>query len=196
MAFCAHCGNELPAGATFCPACGTPVQLGPAASSAAPVATPLSGFDVLTKDSKAQDYWLRRFVAFIIDAVIVFVVFFVLITIIALAVTVPLLFAGGFAPFGFIFGTLAILGGVVFILYFTVLEASSGATIGKRAFGLKVVSKTGSNPTLTEAFVRNLSKIYWLLVLLDVIVGLALAKNYEQKYSDQFVGTRVVSTKT
>jgi uncharacterized RDD family membrane protein YckC len=68
--------------------------------------------------------------------------------------------------------------------------------IGKRAFGLKVVSKTSSNPTLAEAFIRNLSKIYWLLLLMDAIVGLALAKNYEQKYSDQFVGARVVSTKS
>ena len=136
--------------------------------------------------------------AFVVDAIIVFVVFYILITIIALSVTVPFLFAG--AGFGGIvvlaFGALAILGGVVFILYFTVLEASSGATIGKRTFGLKVTSKMGSNPTLAEAFIRNLSKIYWLLLLLDVIVGLALTKGYQQKYSDQLVGTTVVSTRS
>ena len=156
----------------------------------------MSGIDALTKDSRALDYWVKRFVAFVIDAIIVFVVFYLLVAILAVAVTIPLLFTGGLAPFGLIFGTLAILGGVVFILYFTILEASSGATFGKRAFSLKVVSKTGSNPTLAEAFIRNLSKIYWLILLLDVIVGLAVAKNYQQKYSDQLAGTRVVLTKS
>lgn len=201
MAFCAHCGKELPAGATFCPACGTPAQ-GATTSTTAPSGTPstatTSGFESLTKDSKAQDYWLRRFVAFVIDAIIVFVVFYVLVTIIALSAAVPLLFSGvGYGGFVvLLFGTLAILGGVIFILYFTVLEASRGATIGKGMFGLKVKSKTGSNPTLAEAFIRNLSKIYWLLLLLDIVVGLAISKGYQQKYSDTLVGTTVVSTRT
>ncbi len=198
MAFCAHCGKELPAGATFCPACGTAVQGATAStgSTVGPSAAPMSGFESLTKDSKVQDYWLRRFLAFVIDAIIVFVVVFVLITIVAVTVTFPFLFLGGFAPFALIFGTFAILGGVIFILYFTILEASRGATIGKGIFGLKVKSKTGSNPTLAEAFIRNLSKIYWLLLLLDVVVGLAISKGYQQKYSDHFVGTTVISTRT
>jgi uncharacterized RDD family membrane protein YckC len=167
-------------------------------SAAVPSGSPMSGFDSLTKDSKAQDYWLRRFVAFVVDAIIVFVVFYVLVTIIAISATVPLLFAGvGYGGFVvLLFGTLAILSGVVFILYFTVLEASRGSTIGKGMFGLKVKSKTGSNPTLAEAFIRNLSKIYWLLLLLDIIVGLALTKGYLQKYTDTLVGTTVVSTKS
>jgi uncharacterized RDD family membrane protein YckC len=156
----------------------------------------MSGFESLTKDSKAQDYWLKRFVAFVIDAIIVFVVFYVLITLVVLTATFPFVFAGGFAPVVFIFGTLAILGGVIFILYFTVLEASRGSTIGKGMFGLKVRSKTGSNPTLVEAFIRNLSKIYWLLLLLDIVVGLAISKGYQQKYSDTLVGTTVVSTRS
>jgi uncharacterized RDD family membrane protein YckC len=198
LAFCAHCGKELPVGATFCPACGTPVQGATATmgSTIGPSAAPMSGFESVTKDSKAQDYWVRRFVAFVIDAILVFVVFYILITIVVFTATFPFLFAGAFAPFALVFGTLAILGGVVFILYFTILEASRGATIGKGMFGLKVRSKTGSNPTLGEAFIRNLSKIYWLLLLLDIVVGLAISKGYQQKYSDTLVGTTVVSTRT
>jgi len=55
-----------------------------------------------------------------------------------------------------------------------------------------VVSKSGTKPTFGDAFVRNLSKIYWLLLILDVIVGLAVSKEYNQKYSDHFLGTSVV----
>jgi hypothetical protein len=40
--------------------------------------------------------------------------------------------------------------------------------------------------------VRNISKVYWLLLLLDVVVGLATPKQYTQKFSDKLVGTSVV----
>lgn len=193
MAFCAKCGKELPAGATFCPACGTPVaQAEPSSTpsaTAAPTA-PMSGIDALTKDSKAQDYWIKRVIAFIVDALIVFVP----LAIITVIVTVFVAF-GGLNPFAlFLGGTISLLWGVLFILYFTLMESSMGATFGKRFFKLKVTGKTGGNPTIGQAFLRNLSKIYWLLLLLDVIVGLALSKGYQQKWSDQFLGTNVVLT--
>lgn len=185
MAFCSKCGKELPAAATFCPACGTPVTASGASTA------PVSGFETLTKDTKAQSYWVERLIAFFIDAVIVLVAF----AIIAALISVPFLFSGGPGVFGLVFSTLWVLEGLVLVLYFAIFETSSGATIGKRIFSLKVKSKTGGNPTFGEAFIRNLSKLYWLLLLLDVIVGLAVSKGYQQKYSDSFIGTTVVSTK-
>jgi uncharacterized RDD family membrane protein YckC len=155
----------------------------------------MSGFDALTKDSKAQDYWLKRLVAFVIDAIIVYAV----LAVIAVVVALPFLFfgaltGGGFGPAAFIFGGIfSLLSGLIFVLYFTVAESSTGASIGKRIFNFKVASKTGTNPGLGESFIRNLSKIYWLLLLLDVAVGLALSKGFQQKYSDRFLGTSVVS---
>jgi uncharacterized RDD family membrane protein YckC len=191
MAFCAKCGKELPAGATFCPNCGAPVGAATAgaAPGAAAASAPASGFETLTRDQKAQEYWIQRLVAFIIDAIIVYAVLAVLFIVVAF----PAFIFGGFG-FGFFFGAFAFLWGLIFVLYFAVLESSSGATIGKRIFQLKVRSKTGSNPNFAEAFIRSLSKIYWLLLLLDVIVGLALSKGYQQKYSDQLMGTTVVHT--
>ena len=183
--FCAKCGKELPLGATFCPNCGSPVAGG--TSAAATTTTPLSGIDAITKDQKAQEYWVLRFIAFIIDAVIVYVVLVVLTVLIAL----PALFSGGFAFFGAFFGGIAFLWGIAFVLYFAVLESTSGASIGKKAFSLKVISKTGSSPTFGEALIRNISKIHWLLLLLDVIVGLAVSKEYQEKYSDHLIGTKV-----
>jgi uncharacterized RDD family membrane protein YckC len=184
MAFCARCGKELPAGVAFCPNCGAPVGADATASSAP--STPDTGFTALTKDQKVQEYWVQRLVAFIIDAIIIYAALAVIFFFAAFS-----LFFGGFG-FAFFFGYFAFLWGLIFVLYFTVLESAQGATIGKRIFQLKVVSKTGSNPNFAEGFVRNLSKIYWLLLLLDVIVGLALSKGYQQKYSDQLMGTKVV----
>ena len=190
--FCPKCGSPVPDGAAFCPSCGAPLQAGasnapPSAPGSTTASGPASGFETLTKDQKAQEYWLWRLVAFVIDAIIVYFVLAVLTALIAL----PALL-GGVGFFGAVFGGLAFLWGIVFVLYFAVLESTRGASIGKGFFHLKVVSKTGSNPTLGEAFVRNISKIYWLLLLLDVIIGLAISKDYQEKYSDHLMGTKVV----
>jgi uncharacterized RDD family membrane protein YckC len=182
--FCAKCGKELPAGATFCPNCGAPVAGGP---SAAPTGY-VSGIDTLTKDQKAQEYWIWRLVAIVVDYIIVGIVWGA----IGVAVAFPSFFAGGGAFFGAILGGFAFVFGIIFVLYFAVTESVWGASLGKRLFNLKVRSKTGSNPTFGEAFVRNISKIYWLLLLLDVIIGLALSKGYDQKYTDHLMGTTVV----
>ena len=184
--FCAKCGKEVPAGATFCPSCGSPVS-GP--STAAPAA-PLSGVDALMKDSTAQGYWLKRLIALIIDGVIIGIV----VVVIAAIVAIPFFLAGAglVGQYAVFFGGFALVVGILLIFYFPLMETSYGATIGKQAMKLKVVSKTGSKPTFGEAFIRNISKIYWLLLLLDVIVGLATTKGYQQKYSDHLMGTSVV----
>lgn len=182
MAFCAKCGKEVPEGATFCPACGAPVGGAAAAPSA-----PVSGMDSLMKEQKAQEHWIRRLVALVIDVVIVAVV----VGIIAAIGFASVLLTGGVLGTIF-FGGFAIVAGVILIFYFPILESIRGATFGKQIMGLKVVSKTGSKPTFGEAFIRNVSKIYWVLLLLDVIVGLAVSKGYSQKYTDHLMGTSVV----
>ena len=184
LAFCAKCGKELPAGVTFCPNCGAPVQPG---ASTADSTAPMSGIDSLMKDSTAQGYWLRRLVALIVDGAIIAVVLGVI-----FAVAAASFFFGGFGAMTFFFGAFTILVGVLLILYFPLTESMWGASLGKRILGLKVVSKRGTNPTFVEAFVRNISKIYWLLLLLDVIIGLATSKGYQEKYSDHLMGTKVV----
>jgi uncharacterized RDD family membrane protein YckC len=190
MAFCASCGKELPAGVTFCPNCGAPVGL---ATPTQPqeAAAPMSGIDALTKDSKAQEHWGKRLAAIVIDAVVVYAVLWI----IAIPLIAVSIFTGGFAGFAFIAGTFSWVFGLIFVLYFAIAETTFGASLGKRLMGLKAVSKTGGNPNFAEAFIRNLSKINWLLLLLDVIVGLAVSKGYSQKYSDKLMGTSVTSTK-
>jgi uncharacterized RDD family membrane protein YckC len=192
--FCPRCGKPVPDGATFCPSCGASVQTAtPGAAPSQPTTEaqtpPLSGIDALMKDSAAQRYWLNRLLALIVDGLIVFIPLLIITVIVAVFVAI-----GGLTPFGLVVGgALSILWYFIFILYNMVMESTYGASFGKRSFHLKVVSKAGSNPNLGEAFIRNLSKIYPLLLLLDVIVGLAVTKGYQQKYSDKFMGTSVVS---
>jgi uncharacterized RDD family membrane protein YckC len=162
---------------------------GPAPSPpTGPTTPPLSGIDALMKDSTAQSYWLNRLLALVVDGLIVFIPLVIITVIVAVFVAIS-----GFTPFGIIVGGfVSIVWYFLFILYNMVMESTYGASFGKRFFHLKVVSKSGSNPNLGEAFIRNLSKIYWLILLLDVIVGLAVTKGYQQKYSDKFMGTSVV----
>ena len=141
------------------------------------------------KESGAQNYWFRRFVAFVIDAFIVGVI----LVVIAVAVAIPSFALSGTAGVtSFFAGAFAIVAGVILFLYFIVAEVTRGATIGKRAMHLKVVGPKGGNPTFAQSLVRNVSKIYWVLLLLDVVIGLATSKQYNQKYSDKLAGTSVV----
>ena len=181
MPFCAKCGKELDADAAFCPRCGTPV-------AGAKTGAPLSGIDSVIKEPVAQEFWMRRIIAFAIDAVIVYVILLVL----AIAFALPFFTIGTVARMAaMITGVLSLVAGVVLVIYFSFFETYAGSSFGKRAMGLVVRSKTGGNPTLVEAFARNISKIYWVLLFLDIIFGLATSKEYTQKLSDRFVGTYV-----
>ena len=82
--------------------------------------------------------------------------------------------------------------GLLYVLYFTIAESMYGGTIGKMMVGLKVTAVNGERPSLESSFIRNISKIYWVLLVLDVIGGLFIAKDPHQKYSDQIAQTTVV----
>ena len=181
--FCSKCGAQLQPGSAFCPSCGAPV------GQAGPTGVPLSGVDALIKESGAQSYWLRRLFAFVIDAIIVVVI----LVVVAVFVAIPTFVLSGTAGVtSFFAGVFAIGAGVILFLYFIVAEVTTGATAGKHALHLKVVGPKGGNPTFIESLVRNVSKIYWVLLLLDVVIGLATSKQYTQKFSDKLVGTSVV----
>ncbi|MDV3278544.1 MAG: RDD family protein [Nitrososphaerales archaeon] len=185
MAYCAKCGKELPEGSAFCPSCGAPA----AQAGAAPQA-PVSGFDTLVKESRAQGHWFRRLVAFVIDAIIVNIA----VGIVAFLLAIPFLLIGGIAMVGSLFaGVFSVVSGIALVLYFAIAEVATGASIGKHIMGLRVRTTSGGAPNFAETLVRNISKVYWVLLLLDVVVGLATSKGFTQKFSDKFIGTDVVS---
>lgn len=118
--FCSKCGAQLQPGSTFCPKCGAPVG-----EASGPTAAPLSGVDAVIKESGAQSYWIRRLVAFIIDALIVGVI----LVVVAVAVAIPSFALSGSAGMtSFFAGAFSVVAGVILFLYFIVAEVTRGAT--------------------------------------------------------------------
>jgi uncharacterized RDD family membrane protein YckC len=153
-----------------------------------------SELDNLAREHEAQEHWSYRLVSFIIDAIIVGIVFFTLEIIVLLALVVPALaFSGASFPFAAFGVSLASgLGSLALVFYFTFAEWMYGKSIGKAIFHLKVVTVDGSKLDFAKAFIRNISKIYWLLLLIDIVVGLISKTRRGQKYSDYIARTTVV----
>ncbi|MDH5448930.1 MAG: RDD family protein [Candidatus Bathyarchaeota archaeon] len=152
-----------------------------------------TGFERIGSDSRLQDHWIKRLVAFIIDSIIVWIGTLI----IAAIITIPLIIIAAvaglpwfiFNPFVFPF-----FAGVLSVLYFAFFESSYGWTFGKKIMNLKTVKLGGQMPPLDAAFIRNVSKIYWILVLIDVIIGLATPGDPHQRVSDRMARTTVVLT--
>jgi len=154
-----------------------------------------TGFEKIGSDSHLQDHWIRRLVAFIIDSIIVSVCTFIIAAII-IAPLVLIAAATGlpgymFDPFSFPF-----FAGILSVLYFTFFETYYGWTFGKRIMNLETIKLDGQKLSLDLALIRNISKIYWILVLIDTVIGLATKGDIHQKVTDRIAGTTVVSTGT
>ncbi len=152
-----------------------------------------TGFEKIGSDTRLQDHWIRRLIAFIIDSIIVAIATFIIVAVIAIPFIIVAALAGlpWFLtnPFAFPFFV-----GILSILYFALLESWYGWTFGKRIMNLKVVKNDGQKPPLDATLIRNISKIYWILILLDVIIGLATPGDPNQKTTDRIAGTTVTST--
>ena len=137
-----------------------------------------------------MNHWLLRLIAFIIDCIIIGIVA----GIIYFFVFMSLIFGGGLG-WGFYLGFPFLLG-ILELLYFMFMEASYGATLGKKVLGLQVQMVNGSKVTFDKVFIRNISKIFWLFLLLDWILGVATpGHDQRQKYTDRIAGTTVVQVK-
>jgi uncharacterized RDD family membrane protein YckC len=151
-----------------------------------------SGLSTLGRDSAAQEYWVKRLLAYVIDAVIVYAAIGLIVAATVLPAFLMDVFVPGASPqLPFLGGFLGTASSLIFVLYFTFAEATYGKTIGKRVMGLRTTTKGGGKPALGASFLRNFSKINWVLLLLDVILGLALEVGYTKKFSDRFLGTSV-----
>jgi len=154
-----------------------------------------TGFELLRDDKSVQNHWARRLIAYIIDVALVAVV----LTIIAIVVSIRFLIGIGFpavgtfpvvwaAWWGFWFGGPISL---VLFLYFLLAEGLYGRTLGKEIMGLRVQRVDGKPIDMRSSLIRNISKIYWVLLLVDVAVGLGTHGEMSQKWSDRYIGTKV-----
>ena len=172
---CVKCGKALPEDAAFCPRCGAAVRPGLQRTAA----------ERIGQDRLLQQHWIKRIIAVVIDSLIVGLATAIL----AIAIFFPVFWVSPLVVFNWLSFPFAL--GLVSVLYFTLIESIYGSTIGKGIVGLKVEAEDGGRPSLESAFVRNVSKIYWVLLLLDVIGGFLVAADPHQKYSDRIAHTTV-----
>jgi hypothetical protein len=111
LPFCARCGAQVPAGAGFCPSCGSPVG-----AASAQQQVPISGISTVSRDAQGQEYWAKRLLAYVIDAIVVDAVIGLAAAASALPAFLKGVFVTGYSPqmlpFGAYFGTFA---GLLFV---------------------------------------------------------------------------------
>ncbi len=137
-----------------------------------------------------MNHWFSRLTAYIIDGIIT--------GIIAAAIWFPLTLINGVAGSYFV-ENLAWLGfsfiwGIIQVVYFTALEARWGTSVGKRFLGFQVQQTNGAQLNFEKALIRNISKIFWPLLILDCLISaFSTGADKRQKFSDRIAQTTVVS---
>ncbi len=132
-----------------------------------------------------MEHFIKRFEAFIIDAIIVTLltalmnnILYVVFTLLGNAKVLA------YYPYGVLV--------IVTLVYFTVYEAKTNKTIGKRIIHLYVSDEEGYM-TYRKALVRNLTKLFWVPLIFDVILGKLF--NCPSRLFDKLAGTDVYSDK-
>ena len=105
----------------------------------------------------------RRIIAYVLDFFVVSAFMWVLSYLLSLIIN-PL-------DIGGTYGFFTILAPVLGFVYFVFLEKVKGSTIGKALMYLEVKSARGSNINWAQSIVRNLTKIYWIPIIFDWLIG-------------------------
>ncbi len=126
----------------------------------------------------------RRFVATLVDLILFLIVFVVV------AVVSGNAQASGGSVSASLTGTPALILDILFFLYYIVLEAVLGATLGKLLLGLRVVNVDGSRIGWGASIIRNLLRIIDVLPFF-YLLGAILIWTSPQR---QRLGDRVAKT--
>ena len=82
---------------------------------------------------------------------------------------------------------------VLMIIYFIVLEGTTGATLGKLCLGLRVVKIDGNKMDFMSSVIRNILRVVDALPTLNILgVWLILNSPENARFGDRVAGTRVV----
>jgi uncharacterized RDD family membrane protein YckC len=183
MPYCKKCGTELLASAKYCPKCGTAVLSEEALSapfeSAAPSAPALK-----------LAFWGERFVAWLIDIIIVgiFVGLLGLLSWFANGgVTWWSNWPGWLPFFNFNFG------GVIYFLYWMLMDGAYGQSLGKMIMHLKVTRLDGHPIGMGYAALESFGKAF--LLPLDVLLGWIFFPRRRQRVFNYISETVVVREK-
>jgi uncharacterized RDD family membrane protein YckC len=169
--YCTHCGKEISENSDSCPNCKASIRHQDGLSGTAA--------ERILSENDLQQHWVKRLIAILIDSIIV-----------GIATAILGLLTDVSGIFNWL--TLPFVMGLIYVLYFTLTESIYGYTMGKRLVNLKVIKANGKKPSLESAFIRNVSKFHFLLLLLDTLGGFFTSKDNHQRYIDQIANTTVV----
>ena len=203
--FCPFCGNELPISARFCAKCGSALESGPSQPAQQPLndmnqpqptgiqngygqpLAPQYGASGTLQGTAVQppatsvkyaDFG-DRFVAFIIDSIIV-----------------NLLLSIAFWPFGTdIIENKFVTGLVNFVYHFAMEMANGGAgqTLGKKIMKIRTVDSISLGAiTAQQAAIHIIGKVVFLPI--DVIIGLITNENTQPNKEDIRIMQRLAKT--
>jgi uncharacterized RDD family membrane protein YckC len=154
---------------------------------------------------------LDRFLARLIDGILIGIVTAIIVAILVVGI-IGLNGANAFGAYGGDYAASivsAIIGVVINLGYFVLMESSQGRTLGKMVMKLRVQGPSGGNPTIEESAKRN----WWLalpvlavvpivggligsLIELVVVIMIAVQINSDPErrpqLSDRFADTRVL----
>lgn len=156
---------------------------------------------------------MDRFLARLIDHVILFVANMVIVSFLVVSVLLSGSMAGGFG-FGsggnFVATAVgALLGAALYLAYFAFLESTRGQTIGKMLMKLETRGPSGGRPTIEESVKRNIWVAFGVLSIIPFIGGAIAALGQlaamiliavgisgdaagRRGWHDKFAGTQVV----
>lgn len=80
---------------------------------------------------------------------------------------------------------------VIILLYFVLLEKIRGATVGKLLMFIEVQNENAERISYKQAIIRNITKIGWVLILIDYILGLVYGSK-DDRLLGQLSHTKVV----
>jgi uncharacterized RDD family membrane protein YckC len=190
---CAQCGTPAAPGAKFCESCGAPLVVqGTQRPAEYPVYRAPAYYTGTTTPYQGVAI---RFVAILIDYVIIAVISGILAFPFVVAAIAVAATSGNASAFSW--GSIAaasLVGLVVWFLYFTLLEGHYGQTIGKMALNIKVVREADSAPIdYGEAAVRTILRI--IDGLFDYLIGAIFiwTSDKQQRLGDRVAHTVVVS---
>ena len=132
-----------------------------------------------------MEHFVKRFEACIIDAIVVTLLTALLNNILYVILTLIR------NPLFLVYYPYVVLV-IVTLSYFTIYEAKTNKTIGKRIIHLYVSDEEGYM-TYKKSLIRNLTKIFWIPLIFDVILGKLL--NCPSRLFDKFANTNVYSDK-
>lgn len=137
--------------------------------------------------------WLLRLIAYLIDTLIIGIIVGIITSLLIATGVVSGTY--GYFWFGsaFYVFTFPLIIGIIEVAYFIILEVWIGKTIGKKILGFEVQMENAQKITAYKSFIRNISKIYWPLLIIDWLIAvLTPGPDKRQKYSDRYAKTTVI----